>query len=519
MASPRPAGDVLPRPRIPNVIGILNIIFATFLMLFSLYMGWYAAIMPVSHRAMVQVRQNAEAAREAQLQAERKSLEESEKNASTVRLKAALAAKLAALQARPKVTIPYGMDLEQLGLVGLKFTVYSWVDVITALALDALMVIAGLGLLQRKTSALRLAIATAAAKIIRLVLLYSYVVLAIVPPIAQASGRMAIEITSQQQKAMGGPGMPPMMNVAFFTKMYYVMYTVTAVSMVLFGVIYPAISLWFLSRPGAWAACEPRARHNRRISETRALGITNIVFAACLMLFGLCLGTYVAALPVLGRTITQIQKKTEAAVAAKQKAALKALAEEEEKAATDDEKQTIADQRKAIEARPKPANPLAALDFGKMGFDDPKILAYYWVDLTTGLVLNIAMITAGIALVRRKPWGITLGAGTAAAKIIRLVLVYSYFIIVAAPVLAGKSAAMIGNMIVQQQSLTGGSAPPAVDTEPLRKAYAELYPPVAVAFIVLGSLYPAVSLWVLLRPREQAGDDQKPPPEVELIGS
>ena len=66
MASARQAGDVLPRPRIPNVLGMLNIIFATFLMIFSIYVGWYAAIMPISNRAMAEVRARVESDLEAQ---------------------------------------------------------------------------------------------------------------------------------------------------------------------------------------------------------------------------------------------------------------------------------------------------------------------------------------------------------------------------------------------------------------------------------------------------------------------
>ena len=516
MASARQAGDVLPRPRIPNVVGMLNIIFAVFLMLMSIYVGWYAAIMPMTNRAMAQVRARAEADLEAKRQVDFKAIEEAEKTATTAGEKAELDIRRKALGDRPKVALPIGMDLEAMGLGGRRFTVYSWVDASTALLLDVGLLVAGIGLLRRELWALRLAIATAAAKIIRLVLLYSYVVLAIVPPIAQGSGKLAVEMMAQQAKTMGGPGPPPMMNAAFFTKMYYVSYTVMAVAMMLFGAIYPAISLWFLTRPGARAACEPRSRHDGELSETRALGITNIVFASCLILFGLCFGAYVAALPVLGRTLVQIQKKTEAAAAARQKAELKTIAEEEAKATTTEEKEELAEQRKAIESRPKPPNPFAALDLGQMGLDDPRILTYYWVELMSGLLLNLAMITVGIGLVRRKPWGITLGAGTAAAKIIRLVLVYGYFVLAVAPLLAGKSAAMMGRLLTQQQAMMGGQTLVEFDSGPLREAYTAMYPPIAVAFIVLGSIYPAISLWLLLRARALSASKNNAPSAPEL---
>ncbi len=514
MASARQAGDVLPRPRIPNAIGILNIIFAVFLMLMSVYMGWYAAIMPMTNRALAQVRARAEADLEAKRQVDLKAIEEAEKTATTASEKAELDIRRKALGDRPKMALPIGMDLQAMGMGGARFTAYSWVDSSTALLLDVGLLVAGIGLLRREPWGLRLAIATAAAKIIRLVLLYSYVVLAIVPQIAQACGRMAFEMT-QQQKGMG-PAPPPMMNAAFFTKMYYITYTVAAVSVMLFGAIYPAISLWFLSRPGARAACEPRVRNDRRWSDTRILGVTNVVFASCLILFGMCVGAYIAILPVVGRVATQFQKKIEADAETKKKVALEEIAEDEAKATTAAEKEALAERRKAIESRPKPPNAMAALDLGRMAFDDPRIVAYYWVELTTGLLLNLAMITAGIGLVRQKPWGITLGTGTAAAKIIRLVLVYGYFALALAPLLAAKTAAMMGRLITQQQAVMGQTPPVEFDTGPLREAYTAMYPPIATAFIVLGSIYPAVSLGLLLRARARSAANTNAPPAPEL---
>ncbi len=514
MAMVRPAGDVLPRPRILNVVGMLNIIFATFLMLYSLSTGWYTAVLPKSNRALAQIRETYEADLEARRQADLKAIEVAEKTATTPVEKAELAAQHKALEVRRKVSLPIGMDLEKMGFAGRKFAFYSWVDVTTALLLDMAMMAAGIGLLRRRMWGLRLAIATAAAKILRLVLLYSYAVLVLVPPIAQGVGRLVFEAMMQQQ-AMGVK-MPPVLNATLFVRMYYVTYTMMAVSMMLFGSIYPAIALWFLTRPGARAACEPRVRHDLELSETRVLGIMNIVFASCLILFGLCFGTYVAAMPVLGRTLTQIQKKIEADFAAKQQTALKAIAEDEKKATTAAEQEALAEQRKAIELRPKPPNAFAAFDLGQMGLDAPRVVAYYWVELTSGLLLNVAMITVGIGLVRRKPWGITLGVATAAAKILRLVLFYTYFALALAPLVAEKTAAMHGRLIAQQQAIMGQTMPAVIDTGPLRQAYTSMFPPMAVAFIVLGSIYPAVSLWILLRARARIAGETTAPRAPEL---
>ena len=159
------------------------------------------------------------------------------------------------------------------------------------------MLVAGIGLLRRRMWGIRLAIAAAAAKIVRLVLLYSYVALAIVPPIAQGSGRMAFEATMQQQKAMGGTAGPAHERRLLHEDLLCHVYGDGRFHDAVRGDLSGAVAL-VLEPARARAACDPKARHDREVSETRALGITNIVFAACLILFGLCLGTYIAAIPV-----------------------------------------------------------------------------------------------------------------------------------------------------------------------------------------------------------------------------
>ena len=144
--------------------------------------------------------------------------------------------------------------------------------------------------------------------------------------------------------------------------------------------------------------------------------------------------------------------------AAKQKADLEAIAEDEAKATTADEKEARQSNARRWSRLPSLRTRSPRSTLARWASTTPRILAYYWIELTSGLLLNVAMITAGIGLLRRKPWGITLGAATAAAKILRLVLIYGYFALALAPVLAEKSAAMIGKMIVQQQAIVGGSA-------------------------------------------------------------
>jgi hypothetical protein len=507
MAHTQPTGTVLPRPRIPNTVGVLNIIVATVLMLVSVYLAGYTALMPVSNRVMVELQRKAEADLEAKKQLDLKALDAADKAATSDEERQALRQKRQEIEARPKAEIPITMNLEKLGMADWKFVGFACVEVATAMLLHVLMLAAGIGLVRRQPWGIRLGIAAALAKIVRLVLVFGFAALVLVPLLAQGSGRVAWEMTVQQQATMGR-GLPPAINAAFFTKIYYIMYTGLVVAMIVFGSIYPAITLWFLTRPGARAACSDEFRGYRALGGTRVLGIVNVVFASCLILFGLCLGAYITALPLLGRVMTQVQKKAEADFAARQQKDLEALAEDEKKATTAEEKTDIAEQRKAIEARPKPAI-AGSVDFGQLGFDDPKVRIYYWIELGTGLLLNAAWIAAGIALVRRRPWGVSLGIGTAVAKIARLAVAYSYFALALAPTIATKTAGMVGRMMVQRQVMLGQAVPPEIDTSSLAGFYTSLYELIAAGMIVVGSIYPAIVLVLLLRAGSQ-GPGAKP---------
>jgi hypothetical protein len=514
MAQPTQAGDVLPRPRIPAVVGTLNIIFASCLMLWSLVMGVYNATMPMTTRALTQMLKKAEADFEAKRQTDLKALEVAEKQARTDGEKQELEKQRKALAARPKWELPAALDFEKLGMNIKTMGVFTAVDVTTAVVLDILLIVAGIGLVRRQMWGIRLGFAAAAAKIVRLVLLYGYTVVWIIPPLARATGRAAFEAMAQQFKATGQP-VPPQINGVVLTTMYSIAFTVMAVALIIFGAIYPALVLWYLSRPGARAACEERARHDVEPVGTRVVGTLNIVFASTLILFGLCMGAYITALPVLGRTLHQVQEAQEAKAKAQQEAALKSVEEALAKAATEAEKKDLENQREVLQSRPSVQSAQAAqLDLSMMGMTDPQVQTYYWIELASGLVLNLCMIAAGIALVRRKSWGIPLGIGTAVAKMIRLLLVYSYFAVALAPTVAQHMAKAMGRMIAQQQVVLGAPEPPPIDPAPLVHAYARMYAVFPAMMILLGAIYPAIALFVLVQARQvRAG---KAAPDVVL---
>jgi hypothetical protein len=232
----------------------------------------------------------------------------------------------------------------------------------------------------------------------------------------------------------------------------------------------------------------------------KVLGILNIVFASGILLCGLCSGFYYMMLPGLMKASATMQETAIKHFEEEQKADLKKLDEADQAAKSDEEKAAIEKQRIEVRSRPKPNFGLN--DPSSLGLDDPKLMKYMWADLLTSLVLNLMMLIAGIALVNRKPSGITLGLWTAGLKIIRLILIYSLFAIVVVPTLArtlGKVA-----VAATQAQVTGRPMPPNVDMAFFVRTYTIMYTVVAVGMIVFGSIYPLVSLWLLSRPGARA---------------
>src|SRR3954452_25454004 len=182
----------------------------------------------------------------------------------------------------------------------------------------------------------------------------------------------------------------------------------------------------------------------------KVIGILNIVFASGLILGALCMAGYAAMLPMLGKAMEGVQKQADLEVEKRKQADLKAVEEEAKTATTDVEKQSLEARRREIEARPK-VQMAPGMDFNKMGMNDPKLRFYGWADALSAVVLNVAMLASGIGLVRRRRWGISLGIGTALAKIVRLVVLYSFFALAVVPTLAQNMGKFVGEMMVQQQ--------------------------------------------------------------------
>lgn len=232
--------SIAPDTTTPRVFGILNIIFSILAGLFSIYTLAMAVMMPYMAQSMEEAAQRADEAAEKQLAA----LEEEIAQAETEEEKAELRMQRNTLANQKDPPIPNVWE----AMNNPKVITYGIVDGSTGVLLNLMMFVSGIGLLMRKEWARKLAIWTAATKIGRLLILQLVNIVMIVPIHTKAAQQMF-----EQMDMGGGPGA----GSIDMAGMQGIMYTAMAVVTLAVGSVYPALSLWFLSRPSVKVVCQP----------------------------------------------------------------------------------------------------------------------------------------------------------------------------------------------------------------------------------------------------------------------
>ncbi len=154
-----------------------------------------------------------------------------------------------------------------------------------------------------------------------------------------------------------------------------------------------------------------------------------------------------------------------------------------------------------------------------MGMDDPRYLWFVMIDGFSGLIANGFTFASGVALVNLRAWGARVWHWLAPAKIGRLVVVWGGFIVGVAPVLSsnmGQSVAKIMQQQAPQRTLLQNAAQMSL-------VYAWMFLAMGIGMIVLGSIYPAVTWWLVRRPGirfalDEGGAEPRPvsPEEARL---
>lgn len=241
-----------PKTSIPKTIGVLNIVFGSLLLLCSVCyaasLSMQSAMAPMFAGQQAQFQEIQEAERRQKLL----ELERLEQAAENEIEKADIQAKHKALKDQPLLKMPdMGKFMQESS-----FQAYGMADVATALVLNILMVASGIGLVSFREWGRRLAIWVAVIKIVRLLVLSTVFISVVVPNLTKAFTGMFQEMFNEMAKnPPPGQHIPGAAEIAQMGSGITVMYTASAIGMLVLGIIYPVIVLILLLQPRVKTAC------------------------------------------------------------------------------------------------------------------------------------------------------------------------------------------------------------------------------------------------------------------------
>ena len=247
-----PGEPVLVNTSLTRTMGTLSIVFGSLLLLCGLCSGLYVSAIAMAGPAM----KGANAQMQGEFQEERDKeiadLKAQEETAVDDAARDEIVKQRTELEAQPLPNMP---DFSKMyGMGDQRVATFMGIDIGTAVVLNILLLVSGIGLLGLNNWARQLGVLVAALKIFRLVVLYSVFVFAIVPIMIGQMMEGFAEMAKMNPRA-GAPPMPPQTATFMGT-----MWTVCAVATVLIGVIFPALCWYFLTRPPVRAACETTAK-------------------------------------------------------------------------------------------------------------------------------------------------------------------------------------------------------------------------------------------------------------------
>ena len=249
-------GSVLPKPRIPKTLGILNIIFGVLMLLFGCCVVSFMFVWPTisevaqkgikDQRAMIQAKQDARL----------KDLDERQKAAKTEEEKKVIQQeKEAEIAATPKIAEPDFGSIDNM-MTDPTIKTFTLILYGTGAILSLLLLIAGIGLVRRTSWGRSLTLAWAAIQLLQLILVTSYDGIVISPIQHVQAEKMLAKMEDDVKAGKAAPGTAESMRLAGS------MGGSVALRMglwVLVGSIYPIIVLILLNLAGARAACLPKA--------------------------------------------------------------------------------------------------------------------------------------------------------------------------------------------------------------------------------------------------------------------
>jgi hypothetical protein len=244
---------VVPNPQIPRSFGLMNIIFGALLLLTAIGYGAFylyaPAIQSYFSLPMKQIQEKQKADRAAKIA----ELKAAEAAAKTEAEKQTLADERAAAEAKVDLDMSAFDDLQKTNAYNEpRLAIYEIFDISTAVVLNVLMIVSGGGLMALAGWARRLAIWVARLKILRWVLLIAGNMIFIIPLMLERTEKAMAAFELQIKTS--GAGAPPF-SLTALTRWSVIFGSLVLVFTAIVSSVYPAMLLWYLSRPAARAAC------------------------------------------------------------------------------------------------------------------------------------------------------------------------------------------------------------------------------------------------------------------------
>ena len=244
----------------------------------------------------------------------------------------------------------------------------------------------------------------------------------------------------------------------------------------------------------SWSALDGNVEPNTGIPKT--IGALNIIFASLLLLCGVCSGLYTAMQSAIWTMAAKQMPRVQKAIEAQREFELRKLEEQEAAAPNAEAKAALQAQQQALKEQPLSKAP----DIGKIV--TPAMIIYGATDLTTGIVLNVLLLISGIGLLGLNEWGRVVALWSAGLKLIRLVTLYGYFAVVAAPAMAQQIAGVFEEMIKNQPP--GADGPGPEEIAEAARFIGFMFSGGAIMMMVAGAIYPTIVLILLTRSSAKA---------------
>lgn len=262
---------------------------------------------------------------------------------------------------------------------------------------------------------------------------------------------------------------------------------------------------------GRWVVPNPQV--------PRTFGILNIVFGVILLLFGLwtLLATLYAG--TFQRWVTSTVDAQVATQKAERQAKIAELKRQEGAAKTEEEKDGLKTEREALEKRTE-IDVRAMTDMSYFT-NDPRIKIYTYSETITGILLNIAMIIAGIGLLRCAERARQVSLWVAGLKLLRWVSIVIVSLVLIVPMTTRHTKKSLDSIQAQINAQQGGQKAPA-GAMAFAVEFGAIASAISVIFSALvASIYPLFQLWFLTRPPARAAclPREKPPspaPDLDL---